>query len=246
MPVVFKQLDELRCDLVAHTYLNDIDGSTGTDAEFMPVSAARVSHGREDKTGEDVEKDKKLMKYLADHKHMSPFEHQSATFLVECPLFVAREWHRHRTQSYNEISRRYTSDDIVFYMPDALRAQAKSNRQASDGTVEGYESLWQFDNWREDWSSHHDEAFGLYTHMIESGVAREVARMVLPVSLLTRFYATANLRNWAHFYSLRSSPDAQLEIRHFAEKIDQHLTALWSGAWGVLKEANAKEESKTG
>jgi thymidylate synthase (FAD) len=193
------------------------------------VSAARVSHGREDKTGDDPQKDLKLMRFLAEHKHFSPFEHQSATFLIEAPLYVAREWMRHRTQAFNEISMRYTSDPSdTYYIPDTFRAQAVKNKQSSEGEVDDQASA----------SDVYKRAIilakGHYDQLLASGVAREIARGVLPTSMVTRFYATANLRNWAHWYSLRSDMGAQLEIRHYAHEIDKQLIALWPEAWGVL------------
>jgi thymidylate synthase (FAD) len=221
----------MRIELVAHTMTYDPKGEEdGTDqANMLPVSAARVSHGNEDRTGDDPEKDLKLMRFLAEHRHLSPFEHQSATFLIEAPLYVAREWMRHRTQAFNEISMRYTSDPSdTYYIPDTFRAQAAKNKQASEGEVaDQYEaSVW--------YRSAIVVAKQNYDALIERGVAREIARGVLPTSMVTRFYATANLRNWAHWYSLRSDMGAQLEIRHYAHEIDKQLIALWPEAWGVL------------
>ena len=102
-------------------------------ARFLPVSAARASFGNEDKTGDDEAADLKLMKYLADHEHLTPFEYNHATFLVECPLFIRSQIMRHRTFAFNEISRRYTSEDIAFWVPEKWRAQSKSNDAAQPG-----------------------------------------------------------------------------------------------------------------
>lgn len=231
--LVFKTVHEMRCDLVGYTKAYDLKGENdGTiDANFFPCSAARVSHGKEDKTGEDVDKDKKLMAFLADHNHMTPFEHQSATFLVECPIFVAREWMRHRTQSFNEISRRYTAVDAnVFWKPNSWRGQSKSNRQASDGELKP--ELQSQLNKEYEFACNH--ALEVYEDMLERGVAREQARAVLPVGSVTKFYATANLRNWVHWYKLRIAEDAQYEIRVYAERVGKHLEELWPEAWGTL------------
>jgi thymidylate synthase (FAD) len=198
-------------------------------ASLVPCSAARVSHGKEDKTGEDIDKDIKLMNFLADHNHMTPFEHQSATFLVECPIFVAREWMRHRTQSFNEMSRRYTSDGgNVFWKPDAWRYQSKSNRQASVGTIPSGEQL------DKEYQFLCKYAYEAYEDMLERGVARELARALLPVGSVTKFYATANLRNWAHWYKLRIAEDAQYEIRVYAQRIGNSLKELWPAPWEAL------------
>jgi thymidylate synthase (FAD) len=229
--VTFKRLSELRCELVAHTVVpqQKMSGTALREAGFLPVSAARVSHGREDKTGDDPAKDMKLMAFLAEHKHLSPFEHQSATFLVEAPLYIAREWMRHRTQAFNEISMRYTSDPSdTYYIPDTFRAQAAKNKQASEGEAADQDTCARIYKYGV------IEAVDSYNRLLASGVARELARGVLPTSMVTRFYATANLRNWAHWYGLRSGVGAQLEIRHYAEQINQHLKALWPEAWQVL------------
>jgi thymidylate synthase (FAD) len=202
-------------------------------SDFMPVTAARVSHGQEDITGVNVEKDKKLMQYLAEHKHFSPFEHQSATFVIEAPLFVAREWMRHRTQAFNEISMRYTSDPAsTYYLPDEWRKQAAKNKQSSAGSLEELPAAAASDYFKDAIS----ECVRTYEQLLVMGVAREQARMVLPVGMITRFFATANLRNWAHWYKLRSGDGAQLEIRHYATKIDEILSNVWPNSWSVLKE----------
>jgi thymidylate synthase (FAD) len=229
--LTFKTLADMRIELVAHTVVNAHSGLFKYlgDANDLPVSAARVSHGNEDKTGDDPEKDLKLMRFLAEHKHLSPFEHQSVTFLIEAPLYVAREWMRHRTQAFNEISMRYTSDPSdTYYIPDTFRAQAAKNKQSSEGAVELQEFA------RTEYCAAVEASKQQYDKLLALGVAREIARGVLPTSMVTRFYATANLRNWAHWYSLRSDMGAQLEIRHYAHEIDKQLIALWPEAWGVL------------
>jgi thymidylate synthase (FAD) len=215
--------------VIAYTLMHDELKTALLDADLLPVMAARVSHNQDDKTGVDVEKDKKLMQYLTDHKHMSPFEHASVTFLVECPFYVAREWHRHRTQSFNEVSARYTSDFIgEFAIVDMFRQQATRNKQSSEGFIANQEAA-------------HLELRVLYEHsmdaydkLIELGVAREQARMVLPMGHLTRFYATANLRNWAHFCALRQAPDAQQEIRELANRVSEEISKIYPVTWECL------------
>jgi len=195
----------------------------------MPVLAARVSHGQDGKTGEDAEKDKKLMAYLASHKHMSPFEHQSMTFLIECPFFVAREWHRHRTQSFNEISARYTSDFIgEFWIPQIFRKQATRNKQSSEGAVANqYQAKVVL-------TTLYEQTMDAYDKLIELGVAREQARAVVPMGHLTRFYASGNIRNWKHFCDLRCSPDAQQEIRELAEQVSEQIKLIYPNTWESL------------
>ncbi len=184
----------------------------GGDLEV--VNSARVSFGKRKEKLDD--KDVKLIHYLAKHRHTSPFEHVTFTFHVKSPLFVTRQWHRHRTWSYNEISRRYTSENLEFYIPQQYRRQAERNRQASVD-----ELLTTFQDQNETIESvvrkHVEDSLALYYRLIENGVAREQARMVLPQNMYTEMYATVNLHNLLHFIELRIHPRAQWEIRQFAK-----------------------------
>lgn len=215
------------------------------NADWMPCSAARASFGNEDKTGNDSEADRKLMRYLADHEHMTPYEYQHAVFLIECPLFIRSQIHRHRTFSFNEISRRYTSEDIEFWIPDTFRGQAKNNRQASEGELDASNFIewlgWEkddkdipqpkgietgndgFNQWK--WNCYH--AWHNYLALLENGVSREQARAMLPQALITRFYMGGNLRNWQHFIELRRDSHAQHEVQVIANRIAGQLRKLW-------------------
>ena len=215
--------------LIAHTQL-DIDDNF--DIDQMPVLAARVSHAGDTKTGQDPEADLKLMKYLAKHKHMSVFEHMSVTFKVVIPLAMRSEWHRHRTQSFNEISMRYTDDPVgKFYVPEKFREQATRNKQSSAGDLP--EHL----QWKADavMRNAYNACIESYNTLIDLGVCREQARMVVPVGNYTEFYATANLRNWYGFWVLRSAPEAQKEIRVYANAIDNMLSEIFPNSWKALK-----------
>lgn len=195
----------------------------------LPVLSARVSHAQSGKTGDDPEADKRLMDYLAKHLHMTPFEHQSVTLKVVLPLFVAREWMRHRTQSYNEVSMRYSSDPVgKFYVPQTWRMQATRNKQSSAGEVEDQEGCTKI------LKEAYDFAIASYKKLQEKGVCREQARSVVPVGNYTEFYATANLRNWMGFYKLRSASDAQWEIRKYAECISEIISEIWPVSWDAL------------
>ncbi len=195
-----------------------------------PALAARVSNAQSGKTGDNPEADKKLMKYLADNLHMTPFEHQSATFKVIIPLFIARHWIRHRTQSYNEVSTRYTSDHVgkVFY-PITWREQSAKNKQSSADSVSNQEEC------RKILKDGYDHAINTYNKLLEKGVCREQARLIVPLGNYTEFYATANLRNWAAFYKLRIAQDAQWEISQYARCIGEILDEIWPNSWSVLK-----------
>ncbi len=187
--------------------------SMGSDVEV--VNGARVSFGKRRESLE--EKDRVLIQYLADERHTSPFEHVAFTFHVKCPLFVTRQWHRHRTWSYNEISRRYTSVNMEFYVPRAYRKQAETNRQASVD-----ETLTHHGDGRElsaIIAEHTHQAMALYEDLLAQGVAREQARMVLPQNMYTEMYATVNLHNLIHFIELRVHTGAQWEIQQYAHKL---------------------------
>lgn len=197
------------------------------------VRAARVSTGRDDRT----EGAEKLLRYMAKHKHGSPFEHVAMTFRVKAPLFVVAQWHRHRAGwSYNQQSRRYTSEKIEFYRPDmhagGWRLQAKSNKQSSGAPAEpdtqgSCAAFLDLAIMRAEES---------YKAMLKAGVAREQARMVLPQSLYTSMYATCNLRSLHHFWGLRSTPEAQQEIRVYADAMAKIAGALFPLAWAALVE----------
>lgn len=177
--------------------------------EVTSTNAARVSFGKM-KTEFD-EKDEKLLKYLIENQHMTPLEHITFTFSVHCPLFVARQWMRHRNFSYNEISRRYTTVDLEFYIPEDFRKQSESNRQAStDEIVE------KNDEAKSLFSKTVDNCFDAYEKMLEIGVCKEQARGILPQNMFTTFWMTGDLRNILHFIELRDSDHAQKEIREYA------------------------------
>lgn len=178
-------------------------------SDLTIVNAARTSYLGESK---GLERDKKLLRYLYEHQHLTPFEQVTFQFKVKCPLFVARQWMRHRTQSYNEVSRRYTSEELDFYYPDEWRLQAKNNKQASDGIFTHVNGVMFDDAFHE----HMQRSIDLYDKMIGSGIAREMARMVLPQNMYTVFVTTVNARNLMHFMALRLDSHSQHEMRLYA------------------------------
>lgn len=181
--------------------------------ETSIVNAARVSFGK--RRAEMDERDVKLVRYLIENKHNTPLEHVVFTFLVHCPLFVRSQWHRHRTWSYNEISRRYTEEDLEFYVPSQVRAQADNDRQAS---VEAGSDFDQ-ETCREIIRKQNLAALAVYEDLLKRGVCREQARGVLPQNLMTTFWATVDLSNLLKFLDLRDSEHAQWEIRVYAAAI---------------------------
>lgn len=207
---------------------SDIEGGKYT-IDQMPALSARVSHAASGKTGENKERDLKLMSYLADNFHMTPFEHQSATFKIVTPLIVARQWMRHRTQSYNEVSMRYSQDPVgKLYEPQEWRMQASTNKQSSLGLVKDQAKCTAL------LKESYDKSIENYKKLLDMGVCREQARLVIPVGNYTEFYATANLRNWFAFYKLRIASDAQWEIRQYAQAIGEILSTIWPDSWKAL------------
>ena len=172
------------------------------------VNSARVSFGKHKQEMDG--KDKRLIKYLIKHKHTSTFEHNVVTFRFVVPLFVRSQHHRHRTSSYNEISRRNTDENLKFYAPESFRTQHKSNRQASNldeinpilypdlsDTEFGISASTAIVN-------HHQASLKLYEFLMKSGVCREQARGVLPQNLYTEYYGSVNLNNLLKFIDLRT------------------------------------------
>lgn len=187
--------------------------------EISIINAARVSFGK--LKGQMEERDITLLDYLIENRHTSPMEHVVFTFSVHCPLFVRGQWHRHRTWSYNEISRRYTEIDMEFYTPEKLRQQAKSDRQASVESTDFNDTAL-----REMISGHNESSFALYEKLLASGVCREQARGILPQNMMVTFWGTVNLGNLLHFLDLRDSEHAQWEIREYALAIKKLIKPI--------------------
>ncbi len=201
------------------------------------ANAARVSYNKTS-TNFDPERDKKLIYFLAKHKHWTPFEQNSIKFRVKCPIYIARQWMKHRCWVFNEISARYTVFTNSIYRPDEFRAQDNKNKQASVKTEEiDQEEAMQI----------YDEAsrvaLGAYNRLIELGVCREQARGVLPVGSHTEFITTVNLRNYMHWYSLRAPSDAQWEIQQFAKASIKLVEKHFPIAIECFKEIQAETRS---
>ena len=211
----------------------------------MIVNAARVSFGQ-DNLKPLSQRDKKLIKYLIEHKHTSPFEHNSITFLFEVPMFVRSQHMRHRTWAYNEISRRYTEVDMRFYEPKQFRTQHKSNRQASnindlsDPLIKWRSPEAAFDSQisaSKLIKKHHAQSLKLFDDLLEAGVCREQARGVLPQNLYAKYYGTVNLSNLLKFVDLRIHEGAQWEIQKVAEACLDIATEIWPFSVGAYRDA---------
>ena len=217
-------------------------------SDLTIVNSARVSFGKS-KTLLD-EKDVKLIKYLVKNKHTSTFEHNTVTFRIKVPLFVRSQHHRHRTWSYNEISRRYTDFDIEFYQPDSFRTQHKTNRQASNASslINPVVGFMKVPNGASSTAHqlvrlHHERSLALYNSLLSAGICREQARGVLPQNMYTEYYGTCNLSNLLKFIQLRTHSGAQWEIQQLAKamlKLAQELWPVAVSAYVDLQERNKK------
>lgn len=195
-------LDPL-CDGISSIELVHVVGN-----DLSIVNAARVSYGKV--STEISERDRGLIRYLTEHEHTSPFEHNQLSFRIKAPLFVARQWMRHRMNSYNEISYRYVKAPLEFYIPATWRYQDATNRQCSSGNFNNQQML-------ENYTKSLELARESYEQLLEAGVARELARGVLPLCTYTEFIFTCNLHSLMHFLRLRLAPGAQHEIKVFAQ-----------------------------
>jgi thymidylate synthase (FAD) len=184
-------------------------------SDLTVINSARVSFGVEKKKLN--QRDKKLINYLIKHRHTSTLEHCSISYKFVVPLFIRSQHHRHRTWSYNEISRRYTDVNIEFYEPKAFRTQHESNRQASNFEGQINPVLSCGSDCDDMVSLHHQMSLDLYNKMMEAGVCREQARGVLPQNMYTQYYGTTNLSNLMKFIDLRTHDGAQWEIQRVAE-----------------------------
>ncbi|MBI4370357.1 MAG: FAD-dependent thymidylate synthase [Elusimicrobia bacterium] len=188
------------------------------------VQAARVSYGQGLKGDE---KDRKLVGYLIQHGHLSPLEHAVFKFHVKTPIFVMRQWIRHRMASYNEWSLRYSETPDEFYAPQAFRKQDIKNKQGSlnaSNEINQQELIAQYEKTIE-------QAYKTYKDLMAAGVAREMARMVLPTALYTQFYWTVNARSLMNFLVLRAEEHAQWEIREYAVTLAKMFKAKMPWTW---------------
>ena len=185
--------------------------------------------------------DEKLLAYLWNNKHATPFEMAGLVIEVQAPIFVFREWHRHRTQSYNEMSARSTPLPDVNYVPtvERLMLNSKTNKQA--GTVKGAAELTELaaKAYRNRLTSMYDDQERLYQEALAAGVPKELARIHLPVGRYSKMRASANLRNWLAFLTLRMDPAAQWEIQQFAAEVGEIIAQTFPRTW-TLFAANQK------
>jgi len=211
-------------------------------SDLSVVNAARVSFGKKSEAlgtsgveGEPMtpilnDPDKRLIKYLAKHKHMSPFGHAFASFHVKAPIFVARQLVKHKFLRWNEISRRYVDDDPEFYMPDEWRDKSADKKQGSGGKSQSqyFPNIYV--------KEVADKALGDYKKMLVQGICPEQARMVLPQSTMTEWYWSGSLDAFADMCRLRITPDTQYESKRVALGVDKEMLKLFPISWKALEE----------
>ena len=225
-------------------------GHMGND--LTVCNAARVSFGKE--TEWDYEesdaysfkqhlktKDRKLIQYLAKHKHISPFGHCFASFHIKAPVFVARQLVKHKFLRWNEISRRYVDSEPEFYVPDQWRGRSADKKQGSEGVVDVKDFTFEYAIIGENTIPHAEKRFNnhalsFYENLLEHGVAPEQARMVLPQSMMTEWYWSGSLDAFADMCKLRCAPDTQAETADVAWGIDLKMIDLFPVSWRALRE----------
>lgn len=204
--------------------------------DLTVVNAARVSFAKE--SHEMKPGDEKLIKYLANHHHITPFFHPQVRMRIKMPIFVAREWYRHQIGfARNEVSRRYVDSEPEFYVPDAqdIRERDTNKKQGSKSTpADDSEKLHKI------MSDSVAVCLDAYNALLDANVAPEVARMVLPQSMLTEFIETGSLAAYARLCGLRLDPSAQKEIRDFAEAVHQLLADKFPVSWNALMANNSE------
>ena len=196
--------------------------------DLTVVNAARVSFAKE--SHEMTPGDAKLVKYLADHNHVTPFFHPQARFRLKMPIFVAREWYRHQIGfARNEVSRRYVDSDPEFWMPEELRERDANKKQGSKDIKIQYNG-----HCLARMKKHHDDSLELYKYLLDYKVCPEQARAVLPQSMLTEFIETGSLAGYARLYKLRTDPTAQREIQELAAAVGNLLAEKFPISWAAL------------
>lgn len=204
-------MENRKIDVLDHGFVRLVD-SMGSDLSI--VRNARVSYDADWRAGEDTGSDTRLINYLYENGHNTPFEAVTFTFDVKAPIFVFRQWHRHRTQSFNELSARYRELPEEFYIPEAdqITTQSTDNKQMRTDEIHP-----EAEDFRAAMRMNNSQQFKLYKELLGRGCPRELARSVLPVGTYSHMFATVNLHNLFRFLAERLHPHAQYEIMVYAE-----------------------------
>lgn len=215
-------------------------------SDLTVVNSARVSFAKHKESFD--KSDEELVRYLADHNHWTPFSHPTITVRVTAPVFVARQLFKHKVgMTENEVSRRYVSDEPEFFFPEEWRAAPTNGAKQGSSKTDAIKEV-QYEFAGEEWDSDLDDLYSvhlsrstaLYNAMIKAKVAPELARMVLPQSMITSWYWTGSLSSFARIYGLRSAPDAQEETQVIAKQLDAILRPLFPVCWDELTTAKGE------
>lgn len=191
------------------------------DIDELIILSAKASFNKQDHYTEDDPKNLRLMTYLIEHGHTTPFQHPQLTFLIEAPLFTIRQLRTYRLAVHNETSYRYTNaTDTTFYVPSEFRKQSQVNKQGSNGLIDEQNGATQA------YLESINDSYATYTNLLQKGVAKELARNVLPQCVFTGMVTTMSLHGWLHFLDQRLKDDAQYEIRELARSIHNSIFNL--------------------
>jgi thymidylate synthase (FAD) len=230
--------------LLDHGYIRLIE-TWGSDQRVIEAARMSTDKGFLGWGTPEAPGDSKLLRYLWSHQHHTPFEMAGMTIEVQAPIFVLREWMRHRTQSYNEMSGRYVELPDLYYVPSVERLmaarQSTSNRQGSELGFSTSEAKCLQGVLRDA----HREAREAYDLLLAMGVAREIARLVIPVAQFSKMRASANLRNWLGFLKLRTAPNAQWEIRQYANAAGELIAEHFPRTWELFAEGVKHDTTET-
>lgn len=221
-------VEQPTCDNCGTMTHRDQPGKDGERCHFCNIGTLKGKSG-----------DEKLLRYLYTHKHMTPFEMAGFTIEVQAPIFVFREWHRHRTQSYNEMSARYMPLPDVNYLPSQSRmmVNGERNKQAQGATTAVNLDQQSAERFECALSSLYAESERVYQLGLRLGVPKELARCAVTVARYSRMRASANLRNWLQFLTLRMAPNAQWEIRQYANAVGEIVKSLHPRTWELFTES---------
>ena len=200
-------------------------------SDVTVVNSARVSFGKKSNNTYTTDKDDKLIRYLAEHKHTSPFGHCFASFHVKAPVFVARQLVKHKFLRWNEISRRYVDEDPELYEAPIWRGRSADKKQGSEGEVTSNANVFY----------HNTRSLMTYKQLLSEGVCPEQARMVLPQAMMTEWYWSGSLDAFADMCNLRCASDTQAETRMVATQISDRMCKLFPVSWGSLVKVNGHQ-----
>lgn len=228
----------MKIDCLDHGYVKFIESWGRGEADEKEAAIIEAARQSTQGSFRGWETDEKLLSFMYNNKHSTPFEFCGMTIEVQAPIFVFREWHRHRTQSYNEMSARYSPLPDINYIPEIDRlflTQANNTQAQAVNNQELHKT--DADLWQRRIGEFYIECENLYQAGLKMGIPKELARIILPVGRYSRMRATANLRNWLAFLTLRMNPNAQYEIRVFANAVSEIIKQEFPRTFALFNQA---------